>query len=572
MPLMHVLAFEAGSADLFFTIDYSLGVTSLGRAMHSFVMPLKITRPLSSVSDLHAHATAHSAHLLSSMRSSGDLELDAESTRKTHAELDAGTMLGPWPASRLPPWLRTVSRRFPIWENHGSAGARKCRNLDDMSESNVNSTVEDYESYSPKGIEYIMALVVLLRGMFGDSVGLLGWTADFKAAYRQVACNPSEYPDLGVAWWDFQANSVMVGILTALAFGSRRAGPNWGRVILLLMTIGWHHFCLLTLDYVDDVNSIEPAFSAESGRTSWHFLIELVGLVLDPAKCSPAATPSFDSLGVRWTLQPHADGLVEVLACRAAALQDEIREIIRRNQLFPSHAGRLRGKLQFACISAFGRYGRAQLAALKRRQYRDASCAAKDYILSPHLEATLLWWVVRLSSLPPRGVPPSPTWKHLVGYSDGEGSGGLAACLTFADKSTEYCCTEVPSSILQRWAGKQNIHRIEALGPLLTFLTWGEHLKGKLLLFFIDNKSALGSMVGGWSNEKHINDISALTWHLAAEMNIYVYFEWVESAANIIDAASRAKSDSDHEVYLARGWKRVAPVEPWSLLFSDPST
>ena len=78
-------------------------------------------------------------------------------------------------------------------------------------------------------------------------------------------------------------------------------------------------------------------------------------------------------------------------------------------------------------------------------------------------------------------------------------------------------------------------------------------------------------MVGGWSNEKHINDISALTWHLAAEMNIYVYFEWVESAANIIDAASRAKSDSDHEVYLARGWKRVAPVEPWSLLFSDPS-
>ena len=188
-----------------------------------------------------------------------------------------------------------------------------------MSESNINSTVEDYETYSPKGIEHVMALVVLLRGMFGDDVGLLGWTADFKAAYRQVACNPSEYPDLGIAWWDCCTNSFMVGILSALAFGSRRAVANWGRVILLLMTIGWHHFCLLTLDYVDDVNSIEPSFSAESGRISWHFLVELVGLVLDPAKCSPKATASFYSLGVHFTLAADSGGLVEVLKRRALA-------------------------------------------------------------------------------------------------------------------------------------------------------------------------------------------------------------------------------------------------------------
>ena len=162
-------------------------------------------------------------------------------------------------------------------------------------------------------------------------------------------------------------------------------------------------------------------------------------------------------------------------------------------------------------------------------------------------------------------APKGSSCKHLVGYSDGEGSGGVAACLTFIDSSTEYCCTTVPDSVLLRWNGKQNIHRIEALGPLITFLTWGEHLRGKLLLFFIDNKSALGSMIGGWSNEKYINDISALTWQLAASMNIFVYFEWVESAANIIDAASRAIVDEDHEVYLARGWKRVDPASPWSL-------
>ena len=102
MPLMHVLAFEAGSEDLFFTSGYSVGVTSLGRAMHSVVMPLKNTRPLRSVEDLHAQASSRTAALLRSVRSSGDAILDAESLRKTHAEIDAGTMLGPWRAARLP--------------------------------------------------------------------------------------------------------------------------------------------------------------------------------------------------------------------------------------------------------------------------------------------------------------------------------------------------------------------------------------------------------------------------------------------------------------------------------------
>ena len=569
MPLLHVLAIEAGSEDMFFTLDYSLGVTSLGRALPSFVMPLKITKPLLTVEDLRAQAPARTALLLQSVRSSGDADLDEESLKKTQAEIDSGIMLGPWRASRLPKALRVVSRRFPIWENHGASGQRKCRNLDDMSESNINPTVEDYETYVPKGVECILALIVLLRSLFGGDINMLGWTADFKAAYRQVACNPKEYCDLGIAYWDCHANCVMVGTLTALAFGSRRAVVNWGRVIMLLMTIGWHHFCLLILDYVDDVNSIEPAFSAESGRETWVFLIELLGLKLDPSKCSPRATDTFDSLGVSWTLAPFAGGLVEILRRLADNLKDDIRDILSRNVLYPSHAARLRGKLAFAGVAAFGRFGRAQLSALKRRQYKHSASLLPNYALTTQLSATLSWWLVRLDSLPPRSVPPSPSSKHLVAYSDGEGTGGLAACLTFQNGSTEYCCTTVPQAILTRWSGKQNIHRIEALGPLLMLLTWPNSLRGKLLGFFIDNKAALGSMVGGWSNEDVINDITALTWQIAAQMHLYVYFEWVESKANIIDAASRVKSDSDHLVYQSRGWTRVDPVTPWSFLLPD---
>jgi len=241
MPLMHVLASEAGSLDIFFSLDTSLGLPCVGRAAHSFVMPLKILRPLCTVPALLAAAAVKNQKLLRSITTSGDVELDKASSAKTQAELDSGVMLGPWRTNRLPAWLKVISRRFPIWEQHGQAAEKKCRNIDDLSESGLNGSIEDYETYIPKGIEYIIALVVLIRNIFGVGVSLLGWTADFKGAYRQVAANPKEYQFLGIGWWDWQTREVLVGVLTAMAFGSRRAPANWGRVVTLLCTISWHH-------------------------------------------------------------------------------------------------------------------------------------------------------------------------------------------------------------------------------------------------------------------------------------------------------------------------------------------
>ena len=99
--------------------------------------------------------------------------------------------------------------------------------------------------------------------------------------------------------------------------------------------------------------------------------------------------------------------------------------------------------------------------------------------------------------------------------------------------------------LLHRWGGNQNIHRIEAVGPSILLLTWQPHVSGQLVLFFIDNQSALGSMIGGWSDESVLNDITALTWALAADLQCFNFFEYVPSASNIIDKASRAVSDSD---------------------------
>ena len=324
---MHVLAKEAGSEDKFFCLDYSGGVPCAGRAAHSFVLPLKATKPAWTIQELLLQAPARDAELLAAVRSSGDPELDKASLLKTQQELDAGLMLGPWEATALPDWVAVVSRRFPIWEHHGAQAQKKCRNIDEMSESGLNSTVEDFETYIPHGIEHILALVRSLQHLFPFHTKFLGYTADFKAAYRQIAVAPDQFKLQGIAWWDCKQNKVMVGVLTALAFGSRRSPANWGRLVTLLMTIAWHHLALLVLDYVDDINSVEPAFSAESGRHAWLELVDLLGLQLDPKKCSPAAAAQFDALGVRWVLN-DPEGVVEVTEARVASLRGDIQSIL----------------------------------------------------------------------------------------------------------------------------------------------------------------------------------------------------------------------------------------------------
>ena len=560
MPLILTLGREAGIPDRFFGLDVSRGLQQLGRPGHSFNMPLRRRAPRCSKEELLEHAPRANARIISSVGPSGDPELDEYSFMQTQKEIESGTMLGPWPASSPPASIKVVSRRFAHWEHHGLSGKRKCRNLDEFSESGVNDTVDDYETYVPKGIETILALVVLLQRVFGN-IPLEGWTSDFKSAYRQVPADPREYEFLGIAFWDPHARAVFLGILTALAFGARRAPANWGRVVLYIVNIAWYHLYVLVLDYVDDCNSVEPAFSAESGRQAWIRLCNALGVTLDIGKTSPHAATSFSSLGVMFTLASPA-GVIDILPRRLVALQDEIEEILRGGVLLPGRASRLRARLGFTVIALFGRFGRAQLSPFKRRQYQSRG----GYALTPVLVCTLRWWQQQLASLPRRGVPPVPSTKHVLAYSDGEGTHQVAVCVSGLGGPHKLTHSRVPSDIVTQWAGRQNIHRTEATGPLLGLDTFPDMFSGQLVLFFIDNQSALGSMKGGWSSDAHMNLITACTWARIAELRCFVWFEYVDSHANIIDRASRVQSKDDLQWYLDRGWEICKPHTPWHRL------
>ena len=81
-----------------------------------------------------------------SVRSSGDSEVDSIVFQKTLEERDAGWLRGPIPFHELDSGC-ILSRRF------GLKQPNKVRLIDDLSKSNINSTVQTSESPRPHSTE-----------------------------------------------------------------------------------------------------------------------------------------------------------------------------------------------------------------------------------------------------------------------------------------------------------------------------------------------------------------------------------------------------------------------------------
>ena len=60
---------------------------------------------------------------------------------------------------------------------------------------------------------------------------------------------------------------------------------------------------------------------------------------------------------------------------------------------------------------------------------------------------------------------------------------------------------------------------------------WGSLLRGRCLLWFADNTAAVAGCVSGYSRSVYQYDITA-------------WFEWVHTASNPLDAASRHKGEN----------------------------
>ena len=84
-----------------------------------------------------------------------------------------------------------------------------------------------------------------------------------------------------------------------------------------------------------------------------------------------------------------------------------------------------------------------------------------------------------------------------------------------------------------------DIIEIEGIGPLLLLHNFGHILQGSLWIHFIDNASALGSLVKGSSSVMQQDVIVGFTWDYIARLDVLAWFDRVDSKSNPVDGLSR---------------------------------
>ena len=199
------------------------------------------------------------------MRSSGDPELDEESWKKTKAEFDCGSLVGPFLSldevrSLMGTRVRLLPR-FPIWEQHGGSKEPTCRNIDNGLLGGQNHMIGMQVTNRPADLDLFIGLLRSLMEKFPDCP-LLGCTSDFKSVYRQCTANPQHAPYWVFTTWDPVLSKQVYAVAAAQLFGGSSAPLNFCRIP------GWCTFAASRLFFMAFVSCIDDMIFCERASHS----------------------------------------------------------------------------------------------------------------------------------------------------------------------------------------------------------------------------------------------------------------------------------------------------------------
>ena len=117
---------------------------------------------------------------------------------------------------------------------------------------------------------------------------------------------------------------------------------------------------------------------------------------------------------------------------------------------------------------------------------------------------------------------------------------------------------------------KAYINLGELLAAPVTGVIAPELLRGRDILWFIDNKSALSQLIRRTSSAADASQLAAVHSLTMAALGTRVWYEWVPSKTNPADVLSREAWDSPEvQLKLASGeWVRLSGVVPWPRLLT----
>ena len=578
IPLQWALLSALEYPDLFFAYDHTHGKTLAGTACHSFLWHRKDRIPKTTVPVLLQERTWRNLATIAAIKPNPDHLVDMAGFKKTLKEFEIGHMQGPYEINEIPLERYILSRRKTIKQGFDEAGNQKYRNVDDFTASGINDTAAAAESYVPDGFDIALNVIseyydIFDEQNFDEDIDIHGYVADYATAFRQDPVRPDQQNLVVVAFWNPVEKKIQAGIMKGHPFGAALSPQNFARIPESMCFLSRILFSLPISHYSDDNFCFEKGKVVKSGWQAWNDFNKLVGWELGVAgeEKFPFPAKRMKLLGIILIFE-STKITVMIDPDKVANIGKQLSTILSDNILCPGTAGQLSGRLLFVGNAFSGQFGRHFLRPFATRQYQHQNMPMQ---LTKSLRKAVTWWSKALLMHPSRTIPTrridSP---RLIIFGDGEGSGSIGAIAFYFPPGSQHHLRprafqmDLPPSLLESWGSyKQKINQIEAVVPLICLMTFPNWAKNSFYCHFIDNTSALATMIRGTSKIDSLGNIADTTWTLLAQLRCHPWFEWVPTLCNISDGISRRDFSDPWNL----NWELVTPTIPndWQQFFTS---
>ena len=494
LALMAKMLTDLGFPDTELVSDICKGFDLSGWQRKSEIFPPGFKSPSITLDGLLSSAQGLNKSTEAKVQRRQEPDLEKATWVETEAELDKAWL---WIDPDQDWKGKVVARRFGIRQGE------KVRTIDDCSACGLNQTVGLQEKFQLHTVDQLCTMIAHSFELARDKPHppLLGRTFDLKSAYKQYAISEETRSLLRIVVNRPEDTPLLVGLNT-LPFG---AVASVGAFLRISMAIWWIGLCGMGVcwtAYFDDFSVVTRPELEQN--TSWavQSLFRLLGIIFaEEGSEAPPFDHVFRMLGLEIDARnaPDKNVLVGHTATRRAELVASLNDVLEKKLLSPKEAQRLRGRMIFFECYTFGR-----AANLWLKQF--GKFCRDDHTVT--LTEADLDVVLNLRDRVAVGRPVSISTSHLstwLIFTDGavegvEKVGSVGGLIVSPNHQIlHHFGGTVPKDVMARLLlrSKHPIHEVEILPILISFLIWGELIRGAQVVHFLDNESARFALLKG---------------------------------------------------------------------------
>ncbi|CAE7356169.1 RE1, partial [Symbiodinium sp. KB8] len=419
----------------------------------------------------------------------------------------------------------SLSRRFGVVQS--SAGKRKVRPIDNLSESFINSTVSSVESIQPHGLDVVCAGIAYrlrVRERVGkQSVPKLK-VIDLLKAYKQLGLSVDALQDSFLCVPNPATGKPCVHMCHVLPFGAAASVAAFCRTTMSLWYLGCATLLVHWTVFYDDFIVVNEAASTKHCELVLRNLWSLLGWSVAQDK-----ETEFDyfarALGIKICFHSERLFVAENTPERKAELEETISSLLALDWVDQHALASLRGRLQFVEGQIHGWRSHKHMQVLSRRAEFIGGSAMDDDLRNALGENA--WFLFTDAAYESSEESPCGIGAVLVA-SDGKPvrSFGLSFCEDLLD-------------VIRFWENSSPIYFLEGLAVVAALHRWNSLIGGSEIVCFVDNEAAKSAFIATKSPSDQFGLL--LDWLASWEErhSTFPWFERVSSAANIADGPSR---------------------------------